>query len=64
MKNRFEQYDDDKYYEPITSDSDSREVEGFLDWFIYNYQSGKIKLDISVGVNLKYLDILSIESIS
>jgi len=61
---RFEPYSDNTYYEPLTEDAAGREVDGFLDWFVYNYQAGKIKLDLSVGLSLKYLDILDIESIS
>lgn len=60
MKVRFEQYDDEVYYEPINSESNGSVDEGFVDLFEKLFQSDKIKLDISVGIGVKFLDILNI----
>jgi hypothetical protein len=60
VKVRFEQYDDEVYYEPINSESNGPVDEGFVDLFEKLFQSDKIKLDISVGLGVKFLDILNI----
>lgn len=60
MNVKFEQYDDDVYYEPINSQSNGPVDGDFIDLFEKLYQSDKIKLDISVGVGVKFLDILNI----
>ena len=60
MKLRFEQYDDEIYYEPINSQSNGSADEDFLTVFEDLFQSHKIKLDISVGLGVKLVDILDI----
>ena len=60
MKVRFEQYDDEVYYEPINSENNGSVDEDFISVFEKLFQSDKIKLDISVGIGVKFLDILNI----
>ena len=60
MNVRFEQYDDEVYYEPINSEANGSVDEDFISLFEKLFQSDKIKLDISVGVGVKFLDILNI----
>jgi len=60
VKVRFEQYDDEVYYEPINSENNGSVDEDFISVFEKLFQSDKIKLDISVGIGVKFLDILNI----
>ena len=61
MKVKFEPYDDSVYYDSLIEPAEIPLIEeDFLDLFSKIYQSGKIKLDISVGIGLKFVDILNI----
>ena len=60
MKVKFEQYSDEIYYEPINLESEGTVDEDFLTVFEKLFQSDKIKLDISVGLGVKFVDILNI----
>lgn len=61
MKVRFEPYDDSVYYDSLIEPPEKPLIEeDFLDLFSKIYQSDKIKLDISVGISLKFVDILNI----
>ncbi len=64
MKVRLQQYNDSVYYESLSADPELDGIRDFFTWFSKNYQTGKIKLDISVGISIKYLDIPAIQSIS
>lgn len=64
MKVRLQQYNDSVYYESLTADPELDGIRDFFTWFSKNYQTGKIKLDISVGLSIKYLDIPAKQSIS
>jgi hypothetical protein len=56
---KFEQYSDEVYYEPLNEAHDDC-LNDFIDQFVKSYQSGNIKLDISLGIGIKYLDVISI----
>ena len=60
MKVRFEQYSDEVYYEPLNESKSEDSLNFFVDQFKDAYQSDKIKLDISIGLGLKYLDIIDL----
>lgn len=60
MNVKFVPYDDRVYYEPLNEDSSYEALDDFIDWFKQTYQSDKIKIDITVGIGLKYLDVLNI----
>jgi len=60
VKVKFEPYNDEVYYRSINSQSDEPVDENFIELFEKLFQSGKIKLDISVGIGVKFLDILNI----
>ena len=59
-----QQYNDSVYYESLVTDPELDGIRDFFAWFSKNYQTGKIKLDISVGLSTKYLDIPAKQSIS
>jgi len=61
MKAKFEPYDDNKFYESL-AETNPRLLPNelsFCEKFQSFYQSEKIKLDLSVGIGLKFLDILN-----
>lgn len=60
MKIIFEQYNDEVYYEPLNSTVDNDSLENFIVKFKEQYQSDKIKLDISLGLGIKFLDVINI----
>lgn len=64
MKVRLQQYNESVYYESLFVDPGLDGIRDFFAWFAKNYQTGKIKLDISVGLSIKYLDIPAKQSIS
>ena len=47
MKVRLQQYNDSVYYESLTADPELDGIRDFFTWFSKNYQTGKIKLDIT-----------------
>lgn len=61
---RFEPYNDNVLYDSLLDSNeikyDPTDEDNFLDIFQRRYQSSKIKLDISVGIDKKFLDILNI----
>ena len=64
MNVKLQQYNDSVYYESLVTDPGLDGIRDFFVWFSKNYQTGKIKLDISVGLSTKYLDIPAKQSIS
>lgn len=56
----FEQYSDEVYYDPLTSTSETDTLENFILIFEREYQSDKIKLDITLGLGIKFLDVIHI----
>ena len=61
---RFEPYNDNVLYDSLLDSNEAKcdptGEDTFLDIFQRRYQSSKIKLDISVGIDKKFLDILNI----
>lgn len=60
MNIRFEVYSDEVYYEPLNRTDASDSFSEFINIFDELYQSDNIKLDISLGFGIKYLDVLNI----
>lgn len=56
----FEQYSDEVYYDPLNSTSDTDSLDEFIFTFKEKYQSDKIKLDITLGLGIKFLDVIHI----
>lgn len=63
MNVKFIQYDDEVYYEPLNQ-SDSEDISEYINeiinWYQSAYQTGNIKIDLTVGLGLKFLDIVII----
>lgn len=60
MNVKFEVYSDEVYYEPLNQNDEPDSLSDFLYAFDKTYQSSKIKLDISLGLGIKYLDVINI----
>lgn len=56
----FEEYNDEVYYDPLNSTVENDSFELFISEFEKRYQSDKIKLDITLGLGIKFLDVIHI----
>lgn len=56
----FEQYSDEVYYDSLNSTSETDSLGDFILNFEEKYQSDKIKLDITLGLGIKFLDVIHI----